>query len=436
MKLNPQLLVPVLLALLLLVAGALVYFFRVTVPLLPAEKTVDRWRFLDGGSGAEVERKNAMIAKIDKFWHDFKAEGPGSKSPGNLLKDATVPVWMHEHLAKIDPAFEWEMGRSPDGKAELAICAGEAVDSMPIVETMIERAGVLPNWTLTSYRLPMNAETVESAFESRTGKKLPPFRVELARTKTNGIDVTVLSPEFVGEDRRQDSETAFVLSDIVIGENNLNRWQNFIVTKHDDRPAPADYSSAKASAEFAKAFAAEQEKALADLPFEPRWSLPAVKKTSLIAYSKETSAELLKLDRCRLTFVTTWPELGEALSTQQKFFSERYSKNGEKFAYLHVIAGKEYSDDYRVKLEQALDNTLRAEKLGCVVGTGRGKPDSYYFDLCLTNPDKAIPLLRQFCLDEKLPKESWLRFYDLYWNREWVHMLPDTPDLKNPTMIW
>jgi hypothetical protein len=69
---------------------------------------------------------------------------------------------------------------------------------------------------------------------------------------------------------------------------------------------------------------------------------------------------------------------------------------------------------------------------GSMVGSARGNPASYYFDLCLSDPDKAIPVLKQFCIAQKLPSHCWLRFYDYNWRHEWVRMLPSTPDLKRP----
>jgi len=398
-------------------------------------ETLGRWRFLDGEVGAEADYKAATIERIDEFWKAFRASelfAPGAEAVVNGVRD-----WMMRYLDAINPELDWEMNHGGEGLNRLAICRGGRPDLMPVVESMVERSGEIPDWMFSSCRPPVALEDVASFFEARTGWLMPPFRVSLIPARANAIDVVISSPSFDGNDGDSDLEIAFVLTEIVLGEDNLNKWVNVIETKEESFEVTGEFDFAKAVGEFVGDFDVVKQRFLDELPNEPYSQIPLGETISFIEVPDEY-LELTKMhDRCRYSFLTQRPRLIFGFYDSRLFFSERFSKNDEKFAYLHLISDQpEYSDEFRDKFEGSLDRVLRENNLGCLVGTGRGKPDSYYFDLCLTDLDKAIPVLRQFCQQQKLPKTCWLRFYDYFWNREWVRMLPETPDLNEPTMMW
>lgn len=399
--------------------------------------TIGRWRFLDGEVGAEADYKAAMIDRIDQFWRNFRGSplfAPGAEAS---LSDFRSRDWMLENLATVDPELEWEMNHGGVGPSVLAICRGGGLDLMPVVVSMVERAGEIPDWIMSGCRLPLEPENVAGAYEARTGKVLPPYRFELNPTKGNAIDVTISSPSFVGIDRDVDLEAAFVICEIVLGEENLNKWLNLLDTKSFRNWFFNKFDSEQVASEFKQSFERQKLKGLSTLLKRGYFEGDLNDDLIWITFSDQRMDRESALERSRLTFLTRWPALMLTISGTENFFSERFSTTGEKFAYLHLISDQpEYSDEFRGQFEASLDKLLVDSSLGCLVGTGRGKPDSYYFDLCLTDPDKAISVLRQFCQQQKLPKTCWLRFYDYFWNREWVRMLPDTPDLKEPTLMW
>ncbi len=398
-------------------------------------EVLGRWRFLDGEGGIDAEYKAATIKKIDQFWKEFRANplfAPGAEALVDAVRD-----WMLEHLATISPDLDWEASHGGEGLNRLSICRGGRTDLMPVIETMVDRAGEIKDWVLKSYRVPVDVEDIGATFEARTGWLMPPFRVTLTATGGNAVDVTISSSAFDGVDSPGDLEIAFVLTEIVLGEDNLNKWVNVLETREENFEVLGEFDFDKAVSDFANDFADIKQEFIARLPDVPYAQIPLGETISLIEVPDEY-LELTRMDeRCRYSFLTPRRDLILGFYESRMFFSERFSKHGEKFAYLHLISDQpEYSDEYRERLEASLEKLLASNNLGCLVGTGRGKPDSYYFDLSLTDPDKAIPTLRQFCLAQNLPKTCWLRFYDYFWNREWVRMLPGTPDLKNPTMIW
>lgn len=88
--------------------------------------------------------------------------------------------------------------------------------------------------------------------------------------------------------------------------------------------------------------------------------------------------------------------------------------------------GKLFAPDNLTMFAKELHEELVASGHGCVVGSGFGPKDKIYIDLCLTDVEKAIPVLRSFYQRKKMPHNSYLRFYDAVWQYEWVGMYDDT----------
>lgn len=396
------------------------------------EPKTSRWRFLDGEKGAEADRKQQIIAKIEQFWKDFKTSGPGRLKPEKVVADKETPSWMDKNLAKIDPSLEWEMGGGFQETTPLVITRGFSETGTELAETTVERAVPMPGWTVAAYREAREPAELAKIYQHRCGEKLPPFSFRVMPGESNSVDLAIESPQFEGTNREEDRLTALLILDIVLGERNLTTWVDKFTTTHSEGPTAAKFNSEKTARNFASSFNQEKAKIISKLPTMAFRLSPQLESEALVRVKESDVPALLKLERCRLTYVTTRPELASNFNTDTPFFSERYTNTGEKFAYLQLFDPKDYSVEYRERLEVDLNQALLKSGTGSLVGSGRGNPASYYFDLCLSDPDKAIPVLKQFCIAQKLPSQCWLRFYDHNWRHEWVRMLPDTPDLKHP----
>lgn len=145
--------------------------------------------------------------------------------------------------------------------------------------------------------------------------------------------------------------------------------------------------------------------------------------------SRQQRIDLRARDAGRLTIATKQPEIYSPIRNEEEVFPSRYSKFGERFAYLQIDSAP-FLVAHQKELERLaaeLGQTLRQSKLGCDIGYGIGRPDIAYIDLMLADADKAAPVIQQFTRAHNLPVKSWLRFYDADWKAEWVGMYDDTP---------
>jgi len=112
------------------------------------------------------------------------------------------------------------------------------------------------------------------------------------------------------------------------------------------------------------------------------------------------------------------------------FNSARFSQCGETFCFIKVDGSKGLTPEGfadKAEIEDSLDQALRRENLGAVVGGGTGRRYSYV-DLALVDVPRAIPVVRTALQSGKMPKRTWLQFFDSELAREWVGISADSPE--------
>jgi hypothetical protein len=109
------------------------------------------------------------------------------------------------------------------------------------------------------------------------------------------------------------------------------------------------------------------------------------------------------------------------------FASQRFSRHGERFAYIKYRAtaeGLERAVEQRDALEVELDGALAAARAGRVVGRGIGLRYAY-LDLALSDVGSVMEVLR--ARSGRLPRESWLLFCDSHLGEEWIGVHATAP---------
>ncbi|MBA4074900.1 MAG: hypothetical protein C0508_07645, partial [Cyanobacteria bacterium PR.023] len=156
-----------------------------------------------------------------------------------------------------------------------------------------------------------------------------------------------------------------------------------------------------------------------------------------------------ELQPLRRSFVSAKRNIIESIVLNGIFYSERFTKHGEKFCYLKIAETDQISSfEEFAALRQKIDDSLRAEECGCVFGWGTSpkfdgrspglsqsasesglsqSEASYLFvDLALEKIDDSISVLRKIAQGEKLSENSWLLFFDTELEHEWVGLFPET----------
>jgi hypothetical protein len=119
-----------------------------------------------------------------------------------------------------------------------------------------------------------------------------------------------------------------------------------------------------------------------------------------------------------------------AAGSKYLFSSSRFSRCGETFSYLKVDgagASDEARFEQRGKVEDAVDEALGAVQLGRVIAAATGRRYSYV-DLAVTDPPRAMELVREAVKTLGLPDRTWLLFLDAGMEDEWIGLTQDTPE--------
>jgi hypothetical protein len=398
------------------------------------------WRFAAPGNEIDWAAKESALKKIDAFWDAFETDAP---KIAEMLRspDSRVVDWIAEHLHPIDERIMWEFALQPNASEKwfFTITPESQHELRPLVNSMLERKRDNQYFKVVGFREPCNADELRDHFKARTGRELPELTAAVTMNDLGFLELGFYSDSFRSSKSHTDMESAFVLIELLLGQELLEKWIGVITT---DPAQPSvlrgvlNLFGGKSTQstndrhgldQLYGAVRASVERQLSELPDRPYYEQPQPETWELI--SRKNTA-----DCTRYSWMTFLPRVAIAVSTTN-FWSERYSRCGEKFCFLKTTGDPELcsSVDAREELVQAVDLALRQAKVGCTFGGGMG-PDSAYVDLILSDVDAAIPILRNIAESRNLAMTSWLRFMDLEWAGEWVGMFASTPvpdNLKN-----
>jgi hypothetical protein len=208
---------------------------------------------------------------------------------------------------------------------------------------------------------------------------------------------------------------------VLLGEQRLDTWIGLIEVKR--RESVSAVPLARLQAQVSKTIETVQarlpQKPLAEIPDgELRWTMWKLEPRTRADCPEQTD---LFVRRSML------PGMWQAAHFGAAFFSERFSRQRETFCYVK-LDGKEgiEGEVFANKTEDALDTALRAAGFGAVVGGGTGLRYSYV-DLPLADIDGGIAVVREVLSAGKVPKRSWILFFDAVFAGEWVGLYVDTP---------
>jgi hypothetical protein len=111
------------------------------------------------------------------------------------------------------------------------------------------------------------------------------------------------------------------------------------------------------------------------------------------------------------------------------FDSIRFSRCGETFCHVK-IDGTEGLDEEKfadkAEIEDALDEALRDQEIGCVIGGGTGLKYSYV-DLALVDVDRGAEIVKRVLRGGNIPKRTWILFFDTDLQARWIGVWDGAP---------
>jgi hypothetical protein len=385
------------------------------------------WKFLNPRDREAAALRREMEYKIDAWWLAFKAKAGDMDALFRGRTEWDLAEWMHDHLGAVDKRIMWEFGPC-DGGHRLVLTPEVHRNLRPMVETMLERAPRLPGWSFAAYRSPESMDAAREMVLAKTNKPLPDtVTVRASVGELNRVDLVFESKGFPRSDRELAAHQAFTVAESLLGEEVLDKW---IHTINVSRARPDKHS-----------LPPERLKRTVDaLVLSIRDQLPGETFAARKANAEWAVLELEpdELDEYPwrediITFTTMNVPLFAATVNDVSFYSERFSRCGERFAFLKIdgrgpdATEMKFAD--RAAIEAAADAAVLG--IGCVVGGGTGRHYSY-IDLALTDVDRAIAALKPALRNGAIPKRAWLLFHDCEWRDEWVGMYDDTPPPPAP----
>lgn len=383
-----------------------------------------RIRFFQPTSEAESAAFVDLERRAREFWRHFHTHRghPAGEWVSSLARELTA---VSPHLAlEVDAE-----------KRRLFVLPTSGQHHLPLATLVVEAAGDLGDWSAATQRPALPLERALTRIASTTKLDLKAARLKIGVDRGHALSIVVGHYLFQGNDDELGGDAAEQLVALALGDAMFERWISSVDVVAAPRPSPLklvgqqDVTLPLALEELAETITTAVSRIADTLPEAP-----------LHEYCDRADWVLFEMGELRspgegyplpdLQVATTMcPEMLKSFLSGIPFASERFSRHGERFAYLQIdTRGQDRSQslEQRMALEEALDFTLVPGRLGCVVGAGVGETYMYVF-LSLHDMAPALRQLQRQLQEQRVPQRTWLRFCDPEWSLEWLGAYADSP---------
>lgn len=406
-----------------------------------------RWRFIDPKNRQEIAERNGVIERIDAWWRAFASMSNDIPAVFAQKANWDLPEWMEEHLEGIDPNLMWEFGGALKGPGHRLVITPESEHHLrPLVRAILERAPAIDGWEFYEYRLAEDLAMTFSAVQARTNRDIRDFKVRPSIGENQRIDLVYAAQSIAELDDSSALNAAFVATETLLGEQCLDNWIGAIDISTQPRPEDLDSLTTSNPIKTPRFLGLDRlHETVFALIDSIREQLPSKPHFEWVDSARWTCWELQPEeaeDFCQQKDLF----IGKSVNPQQwssargdgLFSSERFSRCGEIFCYVKIdgsegLGDGEFQD--KSEIEDALNEVLKPEGLGCYIGGGTGLRYSYV-DLALTNVERGIEAVRRRLQAGRVPHRSWIQFFDSDWAAEWVGVYDDTPPPPPPLPDW
>lgn len=385
-----------------------------------------RIRFPDADDAREKKIAEKRLRAIDDWWKAFAGKVEDLDALFSRRKSWDLPKFMQRHLGAIDPRIMWEFGAAISGrkgaKHRLVLTPESEHALRPLVELVLSRAPALRAFELYDHRVAEDLATVAPTVEARLSRALPETTVQVTAGEHGTVDLRFFMQGCKRDEDANYTAIAFVASETLLGEDVLDQDIGTI-SVGPPKKAKGTVGLGELRKTVDKALQA-RDRAIPDKPVAARlakatWTLFELKPKPQKDHPGQDDL---------FVAATMYPELFAATRGDRPFHSRRFSRHGERFAFVKMdgkdgLKGSTFGD--RDEIEQALDGAL-GKKVGAVVGGGTGLRYSYV-ELSLLDLDEGVARVRRTLREGRIPKRSWILFHDAAYVDEWVGIHPDTP---------
>jgi hypothetical protein len=373
-----------------------------------------RWLDLEPLTKSEARPRKNREAAIDRWWRAFskRASKPETFFQGRRQGD-DLASFINQQLNDLEPTLSWYLGPADSGRRghRLTLTPEGNHQLRPFVHAIMARAPRLRGWTFGDRRPPLPVEIAQQKFEQLLGRPSLLKRVSVHARTDFALDLCFERPSALSE-AEADEEANSLASDL-LGEEHF--YVHLAQVETSKRKSKLSVELERLPKTFEKMLAQQRRKLPSQL--KRRWR--DVNNAAVINLEPSEHDDSARADL--MTASTLDLPLWQAMR-QPDFFSRRYSRAGEVFAFLKIdgsvgLKGSRYQD--RGDIEEALDEELIPKGLGQVWGGGTGHRYSYV-DLALTDLVHGTRRIKQVFARDRLPAPAWLFFCDVDLVQEWV----------------
>jgi hypothetical protein len=376
-----------------------------------------RWRFPDP---SEEQARRRVVGHIDAFWASFREQEEALRD-GIEGRRSLDFAWLERHLKDIHPSLTWEIAFPGSDARRLTLSAEHRLN--PLVAKILERAPQDLPWEFLGTRPPKGEQEASAFAERATGHALSGWSCRVDPGDHRLMTLQFGVPGCKTPEDKQARLAARIAADTLLGGYLFERWVGSV------RVLPAeDLQDGEPLSSLLPAVERGREALLRELPALPVHAIIEEAPWTLYKYNPRRRLDYpFRFD----LFVgkTVNPALWGCAHTRVPFYSERFSRVGETFAYLKLDGEEGFGEEGfgdKSEAEDALDEALGEARLGCVIGGGSGLRYSY-IDLALLDVNAAADVIGRVLRDGKAPRRTWLLFFDDDLAAEWISFRPRTP---------
>ena len=376
---------------------------------------------------------------VTKWWQAFETDQTRICDffSGTTNTPMDISAWMDENLHNIDADIMWEFGPGLKKPHRLVITSEENRLLRPLVQYILSKAPEYKDWEFYEYRLSEELSETQGTMVSRTKwHDISEIKFELVESNFNKMGIILYIPPSLRHEKEEYSYHSYVLTESLLGEEILDIWIDHLSVY--EKPKGSFFKRANSSGQPLSTLKESVLKSITTiksrLPKTPYFREINSEQTKWCVIELTPSEQEYyprKQDLCTSCFISTEEDIFNATYTgYDDFSSERFSNNNEIFLYLKIDGSAEdlNQDTFidRTAIEDALNEALVKENLGCVIGGGTGLRYSY-IDFALVKLDKAIEIIQKTLQSGNLTKKSWILFHDAVYQSQWIGVWDDSP---------
>ncbi|HEX3597946.1 MAG TPA: hypothetical protein VHU80_22710, partial [Polyangiaceae bacterium] len=317
-----------------------------------------------------------------------------------------------------------------DGDERRVVIAPESeMGGALVADEFVRLAPRLASISATRFRPEVDVAAALADVRMRVGVELERARVRMGFSRGHLLEAVVYAPSFshAADDRAH--AAASLLLGRLLGEGLFHDFIGSVEVAPLPRGGSLRVVSDGATSpeatlplsEVLPAAEAAIRGLYSDLPETPYHAFCERAEWTMLELEPSVAADYGAKDDLALVS-TMLPEATKCYLQGSPFSSVRFSKHGERFAYLKIDAADRTPVErhaLRMELEDALNGILVPGGVGCVTGAGLGVR-YVYLDLALQNLEHGVRIACDKVRRVNPELAAWALFCESGWEREWV----------------